>query len=63
MRITDFETQRNLCDVGITLTVEEADELCAYLHRLKESPHVQKVHLSQIVGDRLVREVTFALGK
>lgn len=62
MRITDYETQRTLKDVGITLTLEEADELCAYLHRLRSCPQVKHVHLSQIVGDRLEREVTFALG-
>jgi hypothetical protein len=62
MRITDYETQRCLNDVGITLTAQEADELCAYLNRLKECPDVRHVHLSEIVGDRLERELTFALG-
>ncbi|MGV3618475.1 MAG: hypothetical protein ACO1SV_24390 [Fimbriimonas sp.] len=62
MRITDYETHRNLNDVGITLTAQEADELCAYLNRLRECPDVRQVHLSEIVGDHLEREVTFALG-
>jgi hypothetical protein len=61
MRITDYESQRNLTDVGIVLTLEEAEELCATLKRLRDYPQIRQVHLSQIVGDRLEREVTFAL--
>ncbi len=62
MRITDYETQRTLNDVGITLTAEEADELCAYLTRLRDCPDVRRVHLSEIVGNRLERELTLAVG-
>lgn len=62
MRITDYENQRSLSDVGITLTKEEAEELCAYLLRLRECPSVRQVFLSEIVGNRLEREVSFAIG-
>lgn len=61
MRITDYETQRNLTDVGVILTWEEADELCAYLRRLRDCPSVGSVHLSEIVGTHLERELTFAV--
>lgn len=61
MRITDYESQRSLSDVGITLTPEEVDELCATLNRLKGCPDIRQIHLSEIVGNRLERELTFAL--
>lgn len=61
MRIMDYETRRTLNDVGVYLTREEADELCAYLMRLRENPDVQRVYLSEIVGSHLERELTLAL--
>lgn len=61
MRIMDYETRRTLNDVGVTLTMEEADELCTYLQRLRSNPGVQHVHLSEIVGNRLEREITVTL--
>ena len=62
MRIMDYETQRTLNDVGITLTAQEVDELCTYLNRLRGCPEIRQVQLSEIVGSRLEREMTFALG-
>lgn len=62
MRIMDYETQRSLNDVGITLTPQEVDDLCTYLTRLKGCPSIRQVQLSEIVGNRLEREMTFAIG-
>jgi hypothetical protein len=61
MRILDYKTQKTMNDVGIFLSKEEAEELLAYLQRLVQSPAVQRVHLSEIVGSRLERELTVAL--
>lgn len=58
MRIVDYETSRSLNDVGIFLSNEEIRELCAYLNRLSEAPSIQHVHLSELVGVRLERELT-----
>jgi len=63
MRIMDYETNRSLNDVAVYLTRDEADELCAYLLRLRARPDVQRVHLSEVVGDRLEREITVALAE
>jgi len=59
----DYETNRSLNDIGVFLTIDEADELCAYLQTLQARPNVTHVHLSEIVGDRLEREITVALDK
>lgn len=61
MRIMDYETNRCLNDVGVFLTIDEADELADYLKRLSRQPTVQRVHLSEIVGHQLQREITVAL--
>jgi len=61
MRITDYETNRNLNDVGVVLTRKEVEELAAYLQRLCNRPSVQKVYLSEIVGSRLEREISVTL--
>jgi hypothetical protein len=61
MRITDYETNRNLSDVGVFLTLDEADELAMYLQRLRSRPGLQRVHLSEFVGHRVEREITVSL--
>ena len=63
MRITDYEQGKNLSDVCISLTRDEAEELCAYLKRLLSCPEVGRAYLSEIVGSRLERELTVALDR
>jgi hypothetical protein len=63
MRIMDYETNRSLNDIGVFLTIDEADELCAYLQTMQKRPEVLRVHLSEIVGNHLEREITVTLDK
>lgn len=61
MRITDFETGRNLNDVCLTLTREEAEELGAYLARLTDRADLRHVHLTELRGASVHRELAVAL--
>jgi len=61
MRIMDYETNRSLSDIGVFLTLDEAAELCAYLQALQTRPGVQRVHLSEILGSQLQREITVGI--
>jgi len=61
MRIMDYETNRSLSDIGVFLTRDEAEELCAYLQVLQTRPGVQRVHLSEILGSQLKREITVGI--
>lgn len=61
MLIKDCETNRKMNDVVLTLTREEASELCDYLLMLQARPELKRVHLSEIVGTQLVREITVVL--
>lgn len=61
MRIMDYETNRNLNDVGVFITRDEIQELMEYLQRLDARPEVQRVHLSQFSSRSLEREITFML--
>jgi len=63
MRITDYETNRNLNDVGLFLTSDEAAELAAYLQRLSSRPDIRHVHLSEVRGAHLEREITVVLSE
>lgn len=63
MLIKDYETNRSLNDVVLTLTMDEAGELCDYLHRLQVDPELNRVHLSEVVGTRLDKEITVVLDK
>ena len=61
MRIMDFETKKSLNDVELTLTSEEAGALCDYLRALQARPELKLVHLSEIIGTQLAREITVVL--
>lgn len=61
MRIMDYETHRSLNDVAVFITLDEAQALLDYLHRLQAKPEVQRVHLSEFSNRTLEREITFAL--
>jgi hypothetical protein len=62
MRITDFESGKSLNDVCLTLTREEAAELSQYLIRLaSDRPDLRHVHLTEIQGATVERELAVAL--
>ena len=61
MRITDFETGRNMNDVCLTLTQDEAEELCGYLTRLTNHTELGHVHLTELEGSHVGREFAVSL--
>lgn len=61
MRITDFETGRSLNDVCLTLSREEAEELSGYLSRLTAREDLGHVHLMELQGASVRRELAVAL--
>ncbi len=61
MRITDYETNRSLNDIGVFLTHDEVDELCAYLQMMQRRPDVQRIHLSEVLGSHLEKEITVGI--
>lgn len=63
MRIWDYESGRGLADVGLELTRGEAEELAAYLRRMLEREDLVKVHVTDLCGGLLARELTVHLEK
>lgn len=63
MRIFDYEKQRDLTDVAISLSRDEAADLLMTLQRLVKQPSLSKVYLSQIKGNVIEREIAIALDK
>ncbi len=63
MRIFDYEKQRDLTDVAISLSRDEAADLLMTLQRLVKQPNLSKVYLSQIKGNVIEREIAIALDK
>lgn len=63
MRIFDYEGQRDLSDVAISLSREEAEDLLGTLERLVKQPNLSKVYLSQIQGNIIEREIAIALDR
>ena len=61
MRIWDYESGRNLVDVGLELTRGEADELATYLRRMLDREDLVKVHLTDLCKGLLARELTVHL--
>jgi len=61
MKILDYETNKTLNDVAIFLTQDEAAELAVFLNRLVDKPQIHKVYLSEIVKNRLERELTVSI--
>ena len=54
----DFETNRSSNDVGVFLTLDEIDECCSYLQVMKTRRDVYRIHLSEVLGSHLEREIT-----
>ena len=63
MRIFDYERQKDLTDIAISLSRDEAADLLATLERLVKQPSLSKVFLSQITGNVIEREIAIALDK
>ena len=63
MRIFDYERQRDLTDVAISLSRDEAADLLMTLQRLVSQPSLSKVYLSQIKGNVIEREIAIALDR
>jgi hypothetical protein len=61
MRIFDYETTKNLSDVGIFLSREEAEDLIVTLQRLVKQPMLNRVFLSDIEGSHIEREIAIAI--
>lgn len=57
MRITDYEKSRNLRDVLISLTKEEAEDLSLYLNALLHRPQVKGVHLTEVCNGCMERDI------
>lgn len=63
MEIRDYETGKNLTDVEVVLTQDEAEELYSYLSRMLSYPDLTHVHLSQIQGCLLQKELSISLNR
>lgn len=61
MQITDYESGKNLRDVNIVLSRDEAEELQAYLGRMLKNDEIHRVHMSEVRGTHLERELTVSL--
>lgn len=59
MRITDYEKSSTLRDVAISLTREEAEDLAVFLGAMLKRPQVSAIHLSEIAGGRIDKEIRF----
>lgn len=61
MEIRDYESGRPLNDISIVLSADEAAELHGYLSRLLSNPELRHVHLSEISGLFVDKEIAFSL--
>lgn len=63
MQITDFESGRQLSDVDIVLTRDEAEDLLVYLRQLLRKPSVNCAFVSEIDKWTLKKEITVSVNK
>ena len=61
MRITDYESTKNLRDVGLVLTRDEAEELSIYLHRMLERSELRNTYLTECRGGGIERELSITI--
>lgn len=61
MHIHDYESGRDLRDVNITLTRDEAEEMVSYLHVLLKNPHINHITLNEIKDLILEKEISFSV--
>jgi hypothetical protein len=58
MRIRDYEGGRDLADITLDLTRDEAEELVSMLRRLLDQPMLSRIHLSEIDSTSLSKDLT-----
>ena len=63
MQITDFESGRQLRDVDIILTRDEAEDLLEYLCHLLRTPSVNRAYVTEIDKWTLLKEITVSVQK
>lgn len=63
MQITDFESGRQLRDVDIVLTRDEAEDLLEYLSQLLRKPSVNCAYVTEIDKWTLLKEITVSVKK
>lgn len=61
MEIRDYESGRQLSDVNLVLSREEAAELQTYLARLLDNPDLRRVYLSEVSGMCFEKELSISL--
>lgn len=61
MRITDYESAKNLSDVGLVLTRDEAEELFIYLHKMLDKGQINKAYLTELAGCGIQRELSVSI--
>ncbi len=61
MHIHDYESGRDLRDVNITLSRDEAEEMVSYLHALLKNPHINHITLNEIKNAILEKEISFSV--
>ncbi len=58
MRIKDFQSGKELTDVGIMLTEDELRDLAIYVQKLDHDPHVPCAYLTEFAGHCPISELT-----
>ena len=61
MRITDYESRKNLTDVGLSLTPDEAEELYIYLRKMLGNSELRKAYLTELNGCGIGRELSVTI--
>lgn len=61
MRITDYENAKNLSDVELVLTTDEAEELYMYLKKMLDRSGTSKAFLTEYAGTKIDRELTVSI--
>ncbi len=61
MRITDYESRKNLTDVGLSLTRDEAEELYIYLHKMLDKSEIHRAYLTEYYGWGIERELSVSI--
>jgi hypothetical protein len=61
MRITDYESTKNLTDVGLVLTRDEAEALYSYLHRMLDNRQVKQAYITEYEGCGIERELSVTI--
>lgn len=63
MKIKDYESGRELNDVDIRLSQEEAEELLVFLSHILKGSTLMRTHLSEIRHGLLEKEITISVDR